>query len=516
MINCTPIVVGTSLAPFHIEKQWRAVKSWIDNGFQVISCNAKEEIEIVRKNFCELPVEFVEVERTAKETVQKELPYIQDILNVVCEKTERVCGYINSDIFLSKMPDGMYEYIEKEARNSFVFIRRNEIDEYSDILNLNWTPHFDGIDTFFMDKTLVQNFYDDGFYVQSIWDLCILIKCNILGIRIKELVNPVTFHLRHPIKWNFKRSNSLAEQFINKYFICTCNTYEYAKRLWYMILYAGCEKICFCNIRNYRCLFVLDERDEDTVKSIYGQKYGNCDIVFSDKAICEANKRYDIIVHVRARLILDDIFCETVIYVMHQFGCNTLEIGRFFISERGRDQYYNELDRNMNVIKNINNTCHLYTRVTKNRSNKDNEYCKKILYLPISYEMIPLMDDGMIDRIKLAGKVYIGPAGVRAGEWFFINDKKIDIEVCGFFDNDIEKVGKKMMDKPIYSVESILKDKEASVVIASKYYSMEIEKQLASLSNTNKILNASYMLSISSDGTVYYFNFDKYKELHKK
>ena len=139
------IILGTSLAPFNIEKQMKAVKTWIDNGFQVISCNIKEEIEILREMFSDIPVEFVEIKRNA----EKNLPYIQDILEEASDRTENVCGFINSDIFLSDMPSGMYGYIEHEAKNSIIIIHRNEINQLEDIKNLDWKLHFDGIDMFF-------------------------------------------------------------------------------------------------------------------------------------------------------------------------------------------------------------------------------------------------------------------------------------------------------------------------------------------------------------------------------
>lgn len=54
------IVLGTPLAPFDFEKKIIAVKSWIKNGFHVVSCNAKKEIEILEKIFYDFEIEFVE------------------------------------------------------------------------------------------------------------------------------------------------------------------------------------------------------------------------------------------------------------------------------------------------------------------------------------------------------------------------------------------------------------------------------------------------------------------------
>ena len=124
-INGSPIVLGTSLAPVNIEKQVKSVKSWIDNGFYVISCNPKEEIEMLKESFTDIPVEFVEIKRTAEEICGKKLPYVQDILDVASRRAEKVCGFINSDIMFSHMPERMYDFILNEASKSIIFGRRD-------------------------------------------------------------------------------------------------------------------------------------------------------------------------------------------------------------------------------------------------------------------------------------------------------------------------------------------------------------------------------------------------------
>lgn len=257
---------------------------------------------------------------------------------------------------------------------------------------------------------------------------------------------------------------------------------------------------------------MLDERDEEIVKSIRGQRYAYCDIVFSNETASGETEKYDITVYVKGKLILDDVFCELVIYVMNQFAYDSLELGRFFVSERDMGKYYNELNRNMEVIKKINKDCGLYTMVTKNLRNKDNvNRTRKTLYLPISYEIIDLQDDRIVDKLELRKKVYLCPAGIRASEWFFINKGKADIEICGFVDNNTEKIGKEVMGKPVYPVNAVNSDVGAVVVIASKYYSFDIGKQLSDLCVSNPILNASYILELESDSTLYYFNLEKYK-----
>ena len=499
------IVLGTSIAPSDFEKQINAVKSWIENGFYVVSCNTKEEIEIIKPYFSDISIEFVELERDAKQLSGKKLPYIQDILNVVASKTNKVCGYINSDIYMSKVAQGMREFIIKESVGSIIFLRRNEIDNYDDITNLNWDIQFDGIDAFLMDKDCVEDFYDDNFYVQSGWDLCVLIKAKIKQIKIKELVNPITFHLRHRVKWNFEKTNILVKQFMHKYFGVEEIAYKAANDLFYNILYEECRPICFCNDINYRCLFVLDKEDRETIESISMQDYPCIEIQYSD----ERKEEFDFIFYIKNRLLLNQVFCKTVIYIMTQFECNSLNTGRFFISNRRGKYFFNEINRNMHVVKNINAECDLLSHIImRGNSGKHAE-----LYFPLSYELLRLQDNDITEKINPMGKAYLMPAGARASEWYNINHQKIKLDIIGFVDNNSDKVGQMISGKMIYPFDAIKSDNEAvTVIVASKYYSVEIEAQLSEQINVVRILNSSYMLTIDGDGSIYYFNVDKYKQ----
>ncbi len=501
------IVMGTSLAPFNFEKQMKAVQSWIENGFYVISCNTKEEIHVLKDVFANISVEFVEVERTAENICEKKMPYIQDILNIASSRAEKVCGFINSDIMLSHMINGMYEFILEEAKDSLIFGRRNEINQYADIENLNWDVNFDGIDLFFMDTYLVKDFFDDDFYVQSGWDLCILIKCKLLGIRIKELVNPVAFHLKHKIQWNFKETGMLVKKFMEKYFGTSENSYRYASDLYYEILYNGCQQICFCTTQKYQCLFILDQKNSKTVNSINAQDYLNKEVRYSDVD----KDFFDIVFYIHGELVLNNIFCKTVIYIMEQFNCGILNIGRFFISERNGSAYYNCLSRNLKIVKQLNEQNNMFTKVIFGKRKKSGT-----LYLPISHEAINDSDRQIKDIHTLPTKAYIMPAGVRANEWYDTNKDNFGWKILGYIDNDRSKIGSEINGQKVYPVEVLKNDRDdVFVIVVSKYYSVEIEEQLSNIIDKDKILNANYIFDINSDAAIDYFSFDKYRENRK-
>ena len=496
------IILGTSLAPFNIEKQRKAVKTWLDNGFQVISCNSKEEIEILRKVFSDAHIEFVEIKRNAEKSTGKKLPYIQDILEEASDRAEKVCGFINSDIILSDMPSGMYDYIEHEAKDSIIIVHRNEINQLEDIKNLDWRLHFDGIDLFFLDKTLVNGFFDDGFYVQSVWDLCILTKCKLLGITIKELVNPIAFHQRHAIQWDFEKSELLVTKFMEKYSYQQKNAYKRALDLYYTILYEDCQQICFCRNINACCLFVLDRKSDSTVESIYQQEYPNIEIEYSGSN----DDKPDIVFYLKGELNFSKVFCKAVIYIFEQFGCTSLDFGRFFISDKNGRYCYNELNRNISTIQKINETCSVFIHAV--RKNAISKKKHGILYYPLVYEKLNTFDGSISTLLQIKGDVYIMPAGIRAREWYRNNSDDINFKIAGYLDNNIKSNDEaKMQVKP---VEIISKKKEDVVVIvASKYYYDEIEEQLGRMISKDRIYNAGFMLEVGADG-ICYFDLDKY------
>lgn len=74
------IVLVTSIAPKDIENQKSALNSWIEAGFRIVSCNIRDEIEVIEKEFPQ--IEFVEMKRDGRGIIGKPCPYIYDMLQV--------------------------------------------------------------------------------------------------------------------------------------------------------------------------------------------------------------------------------------------------------------------------------------------------------------------------------------------------------------------------------------------------------------------------------------------------
>ncbi len=498
------IVMGTSLAPFDVEKQLECVKTWIDNGFEVVSFNIREEIVALESDFKGTGVVFYEVNRTAIEETGKPLPFLADILHEVSGRADSVCGFFNSDIYLHGISKDLYEYIEDETADSLTFMQRNEISEYEDIKQMKFKIHFEGIDVFFIDKKYSNLLDEENLFVQSVWDLLILEICRIHGVSTKELINPVAFHKRHSIKWNFEMPNYFAEAFEEKHYKTKDNAYENAWRRYYTDLFEYVKQICFCKNTVDKCLFVLDNSKTKTVESVKRQEYPAIYISEEDTE----REDFDYVFYIAPETILNENYCKAVIWMMEQFSVNELKMGVFFLTEVKRRARYNNLNRSMNVVYHINDECKLESVI---RCKKTVEEKRAELCYPISYRMVDRQSKG-IECIQLNGEAYLMPAGVRASEWYKINNWKLNnLKISGYIDNNKEKIGTTAWGKKIFGVEQITeRDKEAWVIIASKYYGNEIKKQLIQEVDEKRILDAGYVVEIDEDGKVYLLNTRMY------
>jgi hypothetical protein len=505
------IVVGTSIAPVNIEHQMLAIKSWIKNGFQVVSCNVKEEIEIIKPFFEGIDIEFEEIPCVIDSVRTKPLPYLQDILLAANRRTEGVVGFINSDIYLDRITSEFYDFLMKETKNSLVFIRRNEIDDIEDIREINWTIHFDGIDMFLIDSKFVCEFYDDGFFVQSCWDHCILIKAEMQGIQIKELMNPIAFHKRHKQRWNFETSNILVERFWEKYYKKDEHVFEKVMDKFYDILLT-CRQICFLKEEKISCLCVVDPKDNRIVTNLESQELDMIDITiqYDDQNI----ERYKYVFYIPVNTRVSPVFCKTIIYIMYSFGCSSLEAGKFYVLKVNEKYHNSSLNRNIHYLEEIQEECRNSTiiyRIEKNFK-RNNIYLKKVLR-PIIYENISIENRNIFRKIKPKGKYYIAPAGIRAAQWYTANNyKMITMQFAGFIDSN--KKGKNNYGI-IYPMDILLNDSEAYVIIASKYYAKEIIERTMEFINEDRLLNAGNICYISPEGDLFYFDLEQYKRTLK-
>lgn len=504
MIKMKKIILGTSIAPFNIEQQVLTISSWVDSGFEVISCNVSEEIKIIKPFFENIGVEFKEIKCEIDTIRTKNLPYIHDILMSVWERCECIGGFANSDIYLDNISEDLYDFMCNETLNSLVLIRRNEIDNITDIENLNWKLHFDGIDMFLIDKKFIPDFFCDGFFVQSCWDACIPLKAKMLEIQIKELMNPIAFHKRHSQKWNFKTTNILIENFWKKYFYTKEKAYEKTMQSFYNILLKNCKQVCYLKNKNLKCLYVVNKRNTELIKNIKEQDFPICNIMIQDND--NNRKDFDYVFYIPEKIILSSIFCKYIIFIMECYKCSKLEVGKFYITIIDGEYQYSSMNKSIALLEYIQEQSPSCISIYAQKRKTD--ICKKIIS-PIVYERLDI-NNNIFNRLKIKGDYYIVPAGIRANQWYQENAYKLkNMKFLGFLDNN--KSG--TIDKhKIYSLKDTNLNHKAYVIIATKYYLDEIEAQIRNIMDENKIINAGLICYISEEGDIYCFNLEQYKK----
>lgn len=209
------MLIATSLMysedEWEIEKQTKAMQTWENAGFDVISCNVEEEIEQLQKVFPQ--VAFVKLTRSGKEKAGKPFPFIYDILqalesNIV--QDNEVCGIVNSDIFIKNLSaDVVKNYLGKHD-DTILFLHRYDIEDESDV---EGEYYFSGIDVFFFLGKHLCKFPDRGFMLgRPEWDHWFLHEATKAGLQVREIKNKIAFHIKHRQRWTPAESNKIAAE----------------------------------------------------------------------------------------------------------------------------------------------------------------------------------------------------------------------------------------------------------------------------------------------------------------
>lgn len=325
------------------------------------------------------------------------------------------------------------------------------------------------------------------------------------GILIKEIVNPILFHKKHSIKWNFDMVKLLSENFYSKYYGTTEGAYEKLQNEYYNGLFQDCQQIAYCENEKQKFLFILDGITDETVESIRAQDYsGQIDI----KVRSGITEDSDYIVSVKGTVILNRVFCKAVIYITSHFNCKEIVMNSFFVSKLGEEWRYNELNRNTNLLEKIGREVGNRTKViSRNGSEKAKE-----LSLPLLYEKIDIYRSYFINRFVIKNEIYLMPAGVRASKWYELYHNKLNI--VGFLDNSIKKVGTRLYGKGIFSTAHV-RNKNITVIVCSNYYTEEIIIQMEKLVGKNGVIDAGHILEVSDKGEIFYFDNEKYSRYRK-
>ncbi|MHB8120727.1 MAG: glycosyltransferase [Desulfuromonadaceae bacterium] len=197
--NCSRsiISIATSIALKNIEKQKSAVTSWFHQGFRVISVNTAPEIAILKSNFPD--VIFVETQRDARETMGRPLIFLDDVLAALAAFGAPICGIINSDIHLDAKFE-LADCIAREAVSSLIIGHRIDVDKLG---STDGEVYLNGFDLFFFDRNLCDIVPPNDFCLGATWwDTWLPLIMLIKGIKVKQLMHPGAYHVKHDNRWD--------------------------------------------------------------------------------------------------------------------------------------------------------------------------------------------------------------------------------------------------------------------------------------------------------------------------
>lgn len=490
------IVIGTSIAPYELEKQKECIATWISSGFEVISFNSQAEIEIIAPEFKTLDVRFCEIKRSAYELCGKELPFIQDILDAISKETECICGYCNSDIFFYNVTPKIYEYIYEQAQSSVLIVHRNEVNEYADIGIGKFNINFDGIDCFFADKSVIDNLYGLWAYVQMVWDTFLLVMCKRKNVLVKTLLNPIAFHKRHAVRWNSERTKKAFQSVNELYFDYNLQGFKDIFYLKYNYLLEYSSYIVYADLDSKKIMVVGDSSNIETGE----YKLNNFTFVEND----DEKEEYDLVIYLRDDIEYTLDFLKFVVALSDVYAFRNLQLGVFFWARIEGRNIFSQVNKNLITLKDINTELSTWTNVYS----KNGEWDGNVLY-PILKKELVLEDDSVVKRYMLPERVYIMPAGYRANEWLEVFAGKVAVHIEGIIDNDEKKIGQRMGDYYIKSLADATRSHENfGIIITTKYYQNEIRNQLSCMGNRCRVFDGDRILSVDEEGAVYYVESD--------
>ncbi len=207
-LNNHKILVATSIAPAKIEYQEICISSWIKYGFDVVSLNVQDEINLLKPIFS--GVEFVEAKRDSRDSTGKPLVYFDDINDCLKRFDYNVYGIMNSDIFIKSDSIGL-ETLYKMSEKSLVFSSRIDVEDFK---NMEGEIYDRGFDCFFMSKDVLEYYPKSEFCIgMPWWDYWIVLISLFSNIPTTRMDIPFGYHKRHDFVWSRDQFVRLGRQF---------------------------------------------------------------------------------------------------------------------------------------------------------------------------------------------------------------------------------------------------------------------------------------------------------------
>jgi hypothetical protein len=207
----SPLTIVTSIAPFELPKQQRAIASWAALGFNVVSLNIERECKILESQFPD--VEFHRPPRDGTKIAGKPLVYFNDILRWYADHGDQpICGIVNSDIVMAPVACAM-EVLRQSATGGMLISSRIDVDSFDPPIG-NWYP--EGYDLFFFDRTLIDCYTPSNFMLgMPWWDYWAPSAPLLQGYPVRRLASPLICHEKHPINYSADSHVHFAREYIH-------------------------------------------------------------------------------------------------------------------------------------------------------------------------------------------------------------------------------------------------------------------------------------------------------------
>ncbi|HVR63324.1 MAG TPA: glycosyltransferase, partial [Polyangia bacterium] len=186
-------LIATSLAPAKIERQQAAVRSWIEQGFDVVSVNVADEIGALSPQFP--GVAFRVATRDARAMAGKPLVALDDVLGALRAENRTVSAIVNSDIVLAPLAGRpLGAAVASIAAGGFAFSKRLDQETEAD----PGVRYEGGIDAFFFGRMLLFDYPATPYYLGlPWWDYFFALYPLLAGHPTVELREPIALHLAH-------------------------------------------------------------------------------------------------------------------------------------------------------------------------------------------------------------------------------------------------------------------------------------------------------------------------------
>lgn len=191
----TPITILTSIFPQRIEAQQKAVRSWQELGFKVISLNLAEEMKELKSQFRDIV--FWEIDRHKNKKIGAKI-YLNEFFAAIEQSPGCRFGIVNSDITFVAQTD-FFDFVLDNTKASMIFGSRIDIDEKDESVVHEYRI---GFDYFFFDRALIKLYPENEFCLgMPVWDYWFALIPLISGQSIKRLISPLAYHQKHENSW---------------------------------------------------------------------------------------------------------------------------------------------------------------------------------------------------------------------------------------------------------------------------------------------------------------------------